>query len=133
MKQHITPEQLQELTSEQQEALRKWWKPEEWELIYVTNKGLNTFGQAMRITGINPACDSLPMRLYVDVGGWCLKSEVLPLLSIGQCIELLLDKEYQASWGEVLEDISYREGDSELIDVLWEIAKNYAIKEEVGE
>ena len=42
-------------------------------------------------------------------------------------------KEYQASWGEVLEDISYREGDSELIDVLWEIAKNYAIKEEVGE
>ena len=48
MKQRITPEQLQELTSEQQEALRKWWKPEEWELIYVTNKGLNTFGQAMR-------------------------------------------------------------------------------------
>jgi len=133
MKQRITPEQLQELTSEQQEALRKWWKPEEWELIYVTNKGLNAFGQAMRITGINPACDSLPMRLYVDVGDWCLKSEVLPLLSIGQCIELLLDKEYQASWGEVLEDISYREGDSELIDVLWEIAKNYAIKEEVGE
>ena len=119
MKQRITPEQLQELTSEQQEALRKWWKPEEWELIYVTNKGLNTFGQAMRITGINPACDSLPMRLYVDVGGWCLKSEVLPLLSIGQCIELLLDKEYQVSWGEVLEDISYREGDRELVDVLW--------------
>ena len=133
MKQYVTPEQLQELTPEQQEALRKWWKPEEWELIYVTNKGLNTFGQAMRITGINPACDSLPMRLYVDVGGWCLKSEVLPLLSIGQCIELLLDKEYQVSWGEVLEDISYREGDRELVDVLWEIAKNYAIKEEVGE
>jgi len=99
MKQRITPEQLQELTSEQQEALRKWWKPEEWELIYVTNKGLNTFGQAMRITGINPACDSLPMRLYVDVGGWCLKSEVLPLLSIGQCIELLNNKTNEQSFG----------------------------------
>ena len=123
MKQYVTPEQLQELTPGQQEALREWWKPEEWELIYVTNKGLNTFGQAMRITGINPACDSLPMRLYVDVGGWCLKSEVLPLLSIGQCIELLLDKEYQVSWGEVLEDISYREGDRELVDVLWIAAK----------
>lgn len=124
MKQYITLEQLQELSPEQQEWLRRWWRPEEWELIYVTNEELNTFGQAIRISGINPTCGSFPMKLCVDVGGWCLKSEVLPLLSIGQCIELLLDKEYQASWGEVLEDISYREGDNELIDVLWEEIKS---------
>lgn len=54
----------------------------------------------------------------------------LPLMGIGQCIELLLDKEYQVSWGEVLEDISYREGDRELVDVLWEEVKKYALREE---
>jgi len=56
-------------------------------------------------------------------GGFFGKYFFLPLMGIGQCIELLLDKEYQVSWGEVLEDISYREGDKELVDVLWIAAK----------
>jgi len=112
VKQRISAEDLAELTPEQQERLREWWEPEAGDYIVHDTQG--------------PGC------LFGDIDIMD-KTHMLPRLSIGQCIELLLDKEYQASWGEVLEDISYREGDSELIDVLWEIAKNYAIKEEVGE
>ena len=61
MKQRITVDQLQELTEEQKQRLRGWWKPEEGDLVY--NKFFNEF-----------------------------KQEELPLLDIGQMIELLLNR-----------------------------------------
>lgn len=69
MKQHITIEQLNELTIEQKERLREWWKPadEDW----------YTNGETAYAVIEYPKIDD----------------NCLPLLSIGQCIELLQSKD----------------------------------------
>mgnify|MGYP003593115858 CR=1 FL=1 len=113
MKQRITVEQLQELTQEQQERIREWWKPAEGDWYY---------GRiAPWRNEYRELCNYDSGNLGPEPG-----TDDLPLLSIGQCIELLEDKEID--W---LEEIAHGGYDGEifrsyggqLIDALWEAVK----------
>lgn len=69
MKQHITPEQLNELSEKGRERLRKWWKPDFDTITYYDAK-------------TDKKVKSEPL------------TEHLPLLSIGQMIEFLGDLDW---------------------------------------
>lgn len=83
--QHITTEQLNELTLEQKERLRERWRPKTYDIVIddnnndyvieVDKKGSISF--VMDSEGIIP-----PQK----------KTDFLPLLSVGQMIEVLQDK-----------------------------------------
>ena len=73
MKQYITPEQLQELSEEQKERLRSWWEPELYQ------------------HGVKFYLESLDEGYLREI------RNCLPLLSVGQCIELLEAKD-PGSW-----------------------------------
>lgn len=81
MKQRITVEQLNELTVEQKEKLREWWK----ENLKTYDVACYKFGRDNVVLVIQYS-DS--MHKAMDDSFNCL-----PLLSIGQMIELLRDKE----------------------------------------
>ena len=118
MKQHITVEQLNELSEKGKEKLRKWWKP-------IVGDWFDDDGY---------------MRIIPDdetKGAFVLNSFHTPLLSIGQMIEFLdfgndFSIEYEESndswriyWG--LPKKQYKSGnpygDSELCDSLWEACR----------
>ena len=120
MKQHISAEQLSELTQEQLDRLWVWWMPSKGDWYYY------------------------PKINHVDVINSSLKTDLMnikmghsPLLSIGQCIELLRDArgEYpgifclgkEAKWfiGETERKGKFYESDEHmgLIDALWQAVK----------
>jgi len=107
MKQRISPDQLNELTPSQQEKLREWWKPEESD-TYVSPNNVEY------VVADYPFLD---------------KKDYLPLLNIGQCIELLREKDIDALGKEFwycayeIEDEEYHMID-EMIDRLWEAVKS---------
>ena len=69
MKQHITVEQLIELSKEQRQRLKEWWKPQNHDVfIYGHHSEINQIHNVEKFLG---------------------KENALPLLSIGQMIELL--------------------------------------------
>lgn len=128
MKQHITSEQLNELSSEQKEKLTKWWKPEYGDWIKHIEEG---------------CCDE--EHLYHednDEGGGVgnnynhriddPKLEYLPLLSIGQMIEFLDDQYKNGNKFSLSIERSvngwflYESGDDclELCDALWSACKS---------
>lgn len=64
---------LQELTVEQRERLREWWKPELYQPM------VNIYGIDFYLTSLD--------------GGYLAElNKCFPLLSIGQCIQLLVGK-----------------------------------------
>lgn len=77
MKQRITAEQLMELTEEQKQKLREWWKPEVGD--YYTHKHDIV------------KCDM--QTLVMAIEKFFIREDYLPLLSIGQMIELLQSKD----------------------------------------
>jgi hypothetical protein len=107
MKQRITVEQLQELTEEQQQKLREWWEPQDGDMFFRNN------------------------RIQIcDIGYHHDKDECLPLLDIGQMIELLLDKcgknlnIYQCKNFNTITVTTFKEYFAqELCDSLWEAVK----------
>lgn len=89
MKQHITPQQLSQLSNKRKERLREWWKyhKKRGDLFSITDEGYR-----------NPLSENTEEIYIVD--GWDSNFEkeifkekhiknLLPLLSIGQMIELL--------------------------------------------
>lgn len=98
MKQHITEEQLNELSEKGKERLRKWWKPKEYDLY------MNEEGEVSSV--------------------WCCEDDVtstdMPLLSIGQMIEFL--NEYGEIYLGTVKIITW-EPTQELFDVLWQSVK----------
>jgi hypothetical protein len=144
MKQRITPDQLRELTPSQQEKLREWWKPQEGDWVFNGNKEalLHTdadtdwimFGSYTEVSKANSIKEAEPE----------IKSKCLPLLNIGQCIELLktiqakqdvgtyisIECGHDEDWflgheertTDKVEYIQYE--DHELIDVLFEAIKS---------
>lgn len=107
MKQRISAEDLAELTPEQQERLREWWRPEVGDYIVHDTQGIGClFGD-------------------VDIMD---KTHMLPRLSIGQCIELLKDKDI-ATLQKVMRKMACALSDTEalapieLIDALWQAVK----------
>ncbi len=139
MKQRISVDQLQELTPEQKERLREWWKPQEHDVFAARLSGMTKESdfdvyEVMKDGEITAALDPYDGHASFD------KAECLPLLSIGQCIEFL--RESVVIGGEV--DIRLITGpewlvkfdkmwilgkkpneyiDTELIDALWEAVK----------
>ncbi len=144
MKQHITPEQLNELTGEQKERLREWWEPDNGQWVY-----------AKEWDGLYSAV-SLGKYFFIDVnscsdgGCGCCSSGIdlndcLPLLSIGQMIELIKNKVQDANnnrlimwerkpniWNvELLDRYDEKRGEGhlwivdepELCDALWQTVK----------
>ena len=121
MKQRISAEDLAELTPEQQERLREWWRPEVGDYIVHDTQGIGClFGD-------------------VDIMD---KTHMLPRLSIGQCIELLKDKTNEQSFGyndsgcfwtvnvgnrgvgNMIEGCAGKQfSTAELIDALWQTVK----------
>lgn len=89
MKQRITFEQLNELTEEQKARLRDWWKPARHD-AFVADAGKQFQVKGDSKDPLSVMC-SRPRRR--SDGGYRpyfkYKSGCLPLLSIGQCIELL--------------------------------------------
>jgi hypothetical protein len=86
LKQRIDLFQLQELTPEQQEKLRAWWKPEEGDhfLILGEYEGVvKEYRNDMVSDYTDPTYND-----YIEYDEWD-KPKCLPMLSIGQCIQLL--------------------------------------------
>jgi hypothetical protein len=77
MRQRITKEQLDELTPEQKERLRGWWTPAEGDWYFLTRPY-----DKMQFTCLFKLLPSEDISRFL----W---HDCLPLLSIGQCIELL--------------------------------------------
>ena len=139
MKQRITVEQLQELTPEQQARLKLWWKPERGDMFAY----FSSSPKARNYVQVEYCCNP------IKVNGWDRTifangangrnnhfniSDCLPLLSIGQCIELLLEKAETVEGDpypsvEILADPGIglfwdgRRGGVEFIDTLWEAVK----------
>lgn len=99
MKQHITPEQLNELSEKGRERLRAWWQPVEGDLICVlkSNSAYEEKGEYFLFEDKDTNCG-----LFINYtnetfypGATSIKELVshLPLLSIGQMIEFLADHE----------------------------------------
>jgi hypothetical protein len=164
MKQHITPEQLQELSEEQKERLREWWFKhiKVGDVFIVDGKMKSSYLSRLRQQNtLNVVAEV--KRKYFGVGsiykdytlmkiGEVLKDGDVtigpnPLLSIGQCIELLEEKypngiSFHSDWGDCSEVwivlVQDTQGDDppdsfidrititrdhELIDALWQAVK----------
>jgi hypothetical protein len=115
MKQRITVEQLNELTDEQKERLRVWWKPQIGDWIIDTEEMEGPI-EDLNKGGGDP--------IYSYGGKWITeKSKCLPLLSIGQMIELTESTniiKYNGGWALEEDAISFHD---ELCDALWEAVK----------
>ncbi|MDD5064960.1 MAG: hypothetical protein PHQ35_09435 [Phycisphaerae bacterium] len=149
IKKRITTEQLQELTPKQQQTLRELWKPVEYDVCYGKEfehtKDCNVFT-------VNYFIDDKDSVFYGDIctketeegcpdengcGGGAIHCSCnyklsLPLLSIGQMIELLGEYRFNLTrYGDLIwrftlseEKDFYGEGHTyELIDILWEAVK----------
>jgi hypothetical protein len=84
VKRRITVDQLKELAPEQQQKLRDWWKPQTHDVII---HSFRRFGEKSIIYYPNSG------NIIVNDGdgseSFVLKRDCLPLLDIGQMIELL--------------------------------------------
>lgn len=121
MKRRITVEQLQELTDGKQERLLDWWKPDAGDII------INSLGKldndVCKYIVIDLGCDNEIRACYVDDDEFittCFKETHLPLLSIGQMIELLGEKGIYG-FNENNGDIRWKDGC--LCDTLWNVVK----------
>lgn len=133
MKQHITIDQLNQLSNENKVKLREWWKPQMGDCL--------TDGEEEYTLGTHePSWTDGDFEDAYDVGCGCCsyaihKKDLLPLLTIGQMIALLVDHE-RPECDLFIERIKHWrfEGDhglfwasergtleySELCDALWE-------------
>lgn len=138
MKQHISADQLRQLTPSQQERLRNIWEPEAHDVVLYDDEELCVIdcyvGKNKLILG--------KLNFYRDGLDEAEKNNCLPSLSIGQCIELLssmannkevnIGRVYNPFNWQVYFDI-WEEGNGarfiegqkeELIDALWEAVKS---------
>ena len=93
MKQRISVEQLAELSPEQQERLREWWKPAVSDMVVEckTNKWYDMDETIICIknTGEFIFSDNPD---YMDCLYWEKKDDYLPKLTMGQCLQLIAEK-----------------------------------------
>ncbi len=106
MKERITVEQLRELTEEQQELLREWWEPQEYDVYYFA-----MFDYVCVFSGRTEDYDPWE-ELY---------GNSLPLLSIGQMIHMIQQRRYCFYLDEYSRD-------EDLCDQLWQSLK-YLLEE----
>jgi hypothetical protein len=115
VKQRITCDDLSELTAEQKDRLRDWWKPAKGDWYY--------YPTIKHVDVINTS-------LIMDLER--IKKDHYPLLSIGQCIELLEKKKaIKSFYDSGFNGIEIPQGfiqldwpdNMEFIDALWEAVK----------
>lgn len=129
MKQRITPEQLRELTPEQQEMLREWWKPRELDVCVGSDDFIFSVGMVREKHTIKGKRD-LWFWPAEEGSAPLTKADCLPLLSIGQMIELIYVKSdmnwrsigniISEGWGYALDNANK---ERELADTLWQMVK----------
>jgi hypothetical protein len=119
MKRRITVEQLMELTEEQQQRLREWWKPEPGDAYY------------------SPCNDGTyqPYGCYIWHNDGIERPAAIPALSIGQMIELLQEK-YGEDWIDRIYSVDYDHNiyplhEGKFIDALWAEVKQVLKRGEV--
>jgi hypothetical protein len=136
MKQHITVDQLNELSDKAKEKLRGWWKPEEFDLVLVR---MDSVKENRHVDHIFTYSELSQVKKPEYI-----KKDNLPLPSIGQMIEFLDDHDFLhdgtfengtinkfekfnsnlsgkgefIGWG-----VMYEDSKPELCDALWEAVK----------
>jgi hypothetical protein len=134
MKRRITVEQLQELTEEQQQRLREWWEPKEYDIAMLQNRvscieGLSQLTEGYVIELAVPVDAEGDEYIYAGQFGY-RKEDCLPLLDIGQMIELLDNKQCDINYNQdctipvcelLVDGKGYRH--KELCDALWQAVK----------
>jgi hypothetical protein len=118
MKQRITTRQLQELTEEQRERLREWFKG---------HQGYYDIG-IYYING-RQVCQSVGEKTYNDTLISIKTEDMLPLLSIGQMIEILHEKDPMYDFGYDFDFCEF-EPEDEICDRLWEGVKGVLQRKE---
>jgi len=123
MKQRTSPEQLKELTGEQQERLRDWWTPKWGDIV------IDTRGNIALLSNLDIARQDKRGQVERDFQ----KSYCLPLLPIGQMVELLIEKygRFYASYDYISPESKRWDlcwpgvffQNEELADALWEVVK----------
>jgi hypothetical protein len=122
MKRRLTVEQLNELTSEQKDHLREQWIPEKYDICLcgdLTGIVIIFHVESQEIGGV--------FDNYIwlsDEGEYTTKDNLLPLLDIGQMMELLAYKGIGVLKGKELNNNSYK-GDMQnyICDALWRAVK----------
>ena len=120
MKQHITIKQLNELTTEEKNYLRKWWKPKKGDKFYSNNYS-NVYGGLFYGELSSPiiAESYEPDKVYFAGGEGEGREKDLPLLSIGQMIEFIGDEYINVLYSS--EFITTQA--TKVCDELWEMVK----------
>ena len=155
MKQHISPADLAQLSDEQKERLREWWKPRAGDVFYgkfyyCDAQGNECYSQRVCVNDDNYFQDVYKHPMYEkkygknpDIIMTCTvelcaieKGRCLPLLSVGQMIQLLQDKaayfnisnmyarldDKPPGWG-VMKPDNFDIRADELADALWRAVK----------
>ena len=121
MKLRITPEQLLELTDEQKQNLRELWGHRKWDLCAQFRDGRFIATHCIRDDPPYELCDTTSLVLF--------KHTLLPILSIGQMIELLdniFQKDKSIEHNKMQININKTilwVGNSQLCDALWQAVK----------
>lgn len=97
MKRRISPTQLKEITPEQQLALIKSWTPEIGDYCIYAMHGTDYENRICLLTKIKKL-DSYISYTVVGIDAWFMdgivkKEELLPLLDIGQMINIIMQKQ----------------------------------------
>jgi hypothetical protein len=118
MKQHITVEQLEQLTQKGTKRLNTWWKPERGDVVHIWDDNIDGY---IEYDG-KKAGYMVNARTVV---GYQKKEDLLPLLSIGQMIEFLIEDHPNG-----FEDFLFtREFHGNLCDQLWSACKEVLERE----
>ena len=131
MKQQITVDQLQEFTQEQKERLREWWKPEDGDAFIADYKYAVPWDKIKRRMHIMANVYSVKRNGDIEADGdeyagheVIKKQYCLPLLSIGQLIELIDEKSNIGIALSAIETLYVNGKDfTEICDALWEAVK----------
>lgn len=119
MKQRITVEQINELSDEQRKRLQEWWNPDINDVYTSTDKNMLNQATVFTIEEIDSSGFIYDWRFGVAQ----YKNDCMPLLSIGQLIELTGATgilKFNGGWALDEDAIEYHK---ELVDALWEEVK----------
>lgn len=135
MKQHITVEQLSELTEEQKNKLRTLWKPELGDLLYTKGYGLT---EVFAVQNTDTFFEKNYGYGHFDpttIEERPIREKCLPLLSIGKMIDILENRDECLNivkrtdlegWGyeiQLRRVLYYNFSTGELCDALWSAVK----------
>ena len=128
MKLHINQEDLNQLNEKRKERLRKWWKPQEGDRIFFDRWDCDGIvrwidDKKMKVDCSGSPMDdiwNLPQNTESAIMDWGI-NEPIPLLSIGQMIEFLID--HNSNYGPI-DDLT-----SDICDLLWPAVKEILEKE----